>query len=71
MIKRPEIESLKGHTVQVKYRTSGNMSGKKIPRTMTGTIKSIGIRNVHVERESGREYRIPIQAVSAISEVVA
>lgn len=67
MIPRSLILKLKGHTVQVKYRTSG----KKITRTMTGTIKSIGIRNVHVERESGREYRIPIQAVSAISEVVA
>ena len=68
MISRSLILKLKGHTVQVKYRTSG----KKIARTMTGTIKSIGIRNVHVETlRTGREYRIPIQSVSSINEVSA
>ena len=67
MIKRPEIESLKGHTVRLQFRTSK----KRITRTITGTVRSIGIRNVHIEtvKASGREYRIPIRSVKNISEV--
>ncbi len=69
MISRPQIESLKGHTVRLQFRTSK----KKITRTITGTVRSIGIRNVHIEtvKASGREYRIPIRSVRAISEVSA
>ena len=69
MIPRPQIESLKGHTVRLQFRTSK----KKITRTITGTVRSIGIRNVHIEtvKASGREYKIPIQSVKNISEVSA
>ncbi len=69
MISRPQIESLKGHEVQVQFKTSK----KKITRTIRGTLKSIGLRNVHIEtvKASGREYRIPIRSVRAISEVSA
>ena len=67
MIPRPKIESLKGHEVKVQFRTSR----KKIKRTVKGTLKSIGLRNVHIEQQSGREYRIPLQSVRAISEVSA
>ena len=69
MISRPQIESLKGHTVRLQFRTSK----KKITRTITGTVRSIGIRNVHIEtvKASGREYRIPIHSVKNISEVSA
>ena len=68
MIKRPEIELLKYHTVRIQYRTSK----KKITRTRTGTLRSVGLRNVHIESNhgSGREYSIPIRSVSAISEVL-
>ena len=68
MIKRPEIELLKYHTVRIQYRTSK----KKITRTITGTLRSIGLRNVHIEtvKASGREYRIPIRSVKNISEVL-
>lgn len=69
MIKRPEIESLKGHTVRLQFRTSK----KRITRTITGTVRSIGIRNVHIEtvKASGREYKIPIRSVKNIREVSA
>lgn len=69
MIKRPEIETLKGRTVRLQFRTSK----KRITRTITGTLRSIGLRNVHIEtvKASGREYRIPIRSVKNISEVRA
>ena len=69
MISRPLILKLKGHTVRLQFRTSK----KKITRTITGTVRSIGIRNVHIEtvKASGREYRIPIHSVKNISEVSA
>ena len=69
MIKRPEIESLKGCTVRLQFKTSK----KRITRTITGTVRSIGIRNVHIEtvKASGREYKIPIRSVKNIREVSA
>jgi hypothetical protein len=69
MIPRPEIESLKGHEVKVEFRTSN----KKISRTIRGTLKSIGIRNLHIERlkGAGREYKIPLRSVSKVTEVRA
>ena len=68
MIKRPEIESLKGHTVRIEYRTN-----RKAIKARIGRLTSIGIANVHIEtvKASGREYKIPIQSVKNISEVSA
>ena len=67
MIPRTKLQAMKGHEVRVQFRTSR----KKIKRTVKGTLKSIGLRNVHIEQQSGREYRIPLQSVRAISEVSA
>ena len=64
MIKRPEIELLKGHTVRIEYRTN-----KKAIKARIGTLTSIGIANVHIEQESGRHYKIPVQSVNAIKEL--
>ncbi len=67
MIPRPEIESFMGLTVRIEYRTSKRIKAR------TGTLRNITISKVHIEStgRSGRDYRIPIQAVRAISEVVA
>ena len=67
-VKRPDIEPLIGSVVEVKYRTK-----KKADKARIGTLKSIGLRNVHLEtiRGSGREYMIPIRSVKTISEVSA
>ena len=68
MISRSLILKLKGHTVRIEYRTN-----KKAIKARIGTLTSIGIANVHIEtvKASGREYRIPIRSVRAISEVSA
>ena len=68
MIPRPQIESLEGHTVRIEYRAK-----RKVIKARIGTLKSIGITNVHIEtiKASGREYRIPIRSVKNISEVSA
>ena len=67
MIPLPEIESFMGLTVRIEYRTSKRIKAR------IGTLRSIGLRNVHIEtvRASGREYSIPIRSVRAISEVSA
>ena len=67
MIKRPEIESLMGLTVRIEYKTSKRIKAR------TGTLMNITISNVHIEStlRSGRNYRIPLEAVRAIKEVSA
>ena len=67
MSPRPELQSMMGHTVRIEYRTSKRIKAR------TGTLRNITISNVHIEStgRSGRVYRIPVQAVKAISEVSA
>ena len=67
MIPRPELQSMIGLTVRIEYKTSKRIKAR------IGTLRNITISNAHLEtsRRSGRNYRIPLEAVRAISEVVA
>lgn len=63
-VSRSQIEHFKGCNVRIEYHVVG-----KANMARNGTIKRIGLANIHIEQESGRHYKIPVQSVNAIKEL--
>ena len=64
MINVSEARKLKGYTVQIAYGNPG-----KPLRILRGTLKSVGMNNLCIERTSGSQYHIPLRTVARVVEI--